>query len=160
MTTITPHNAVGMAGSASPRLAPQRRPAVHTTGPFRATLGATQAIHLTNEVPQELLLALLTKAPNLDGVNWIEVSAPDYERQSVSLIQQGMSYSANTVEVKFGLEEPAEGVTHIGLFKKDGTLAFYGTLVGMGYGPNPPSDFVFPAASLRCKTYGMKIVAG
>jgi hypothetical protein len=148
-----------MIGGPQQPLAPLRRLTTHILGPYRAVLAPTQAIQQTNEVPQELELALLTKAPNLDGLNWIELDAPGYARQDVTMTMAGMFYVANANEIVVSLEQTVEGVSHIGLFTKDGVLAFYGKLVGMGYGANAPAEFRFPVADLKGKAYAMKVVA-
>jgi hypothetical protein len=150
---------VGMSGSPNAQKLPPQpgQPTTHQLGPFRSVLAPTMATSLKGSAPAELFVGLLYKAPNLDGVGWVEVSERGYERQRIAMTQGGSMYLVNANPVKFAWGEFVSGVTHVGLFAADGELAFYGPMIGVGLGHSAPNEFEFVASSLRAKAQNVKL---
>jgi hypothetical protein len=150
---------VGMSGSPNAQKLPPQpgQPTTHQLGPFRSVLGPTMSTSLKGVVPAELFVGLLYRAPNLDGVDWIEVSERGYGRQRIAMTQGGSMYLVNANPVKFAWGEFVSGVTHVGLFTAEGELAFYGPMIGVGLGHAAPNEFEFVASSLRCKAQNVKL---
>src|SRR6185437_5723605 len=118
-------------------------------GPFRAVLAPAPWVSLIGEVPRELWVGLLTKAPDLDGNNWAELWDGSYERLPVTLTGSGLVYLVNANDIRFGFA--AVGVSHAALFTEAGRLAFYGALLGDREVRWPPSEFLFRGGSLKAK---------
>ncbi|HEY3949201.1 phage tail fiber protein [Phenylobacterium sp.] len=141
----------GRAGGGGPHLPPQSgRPTYHQIGPFNAILAPTLAQKTAPEIPTNLQVALLVKAPNPDGDFYEELSAEGYERQPITRVAHDSQFDANAEAVAFNVSGGAE-VGHVGLFDLEGKLRFYGRLVGQMTRTAVPCDFVFHSRSLKLK---------
>lgn len=126
------------------------RPAVYHASPFRAVLAPTMALRLRGRVPDTLWLGLLTKAPNLDGLNWVELSGGVYEREPLILASAGLQYQVNSADIVF-LGGGGGRVTHLGVFDDASQLCYYGACLGATFSAFPPADFRINAGSLKAK---------
>jgi len=129
---------------------PSGRPTVFHTSPFRAVLTPTIALRLRSQVPDSLWLGLLTKAPNLDGLHWVELSGGAYEREPLILASAGLQYRVNREDIVFRCGGGGR-VTHLGVFDDAGQLCYYGACLGATFSAFPPADFRINAGSLKAK---------
>lgn len=114
--------------------APQKRaPAAiqlnHSRGPHRAQIGPTAGTIAAGVYPEPLFLGLLTKLPASDGAHLIELDAPGYARQVISLAPRDATYFCVPRPILFEVHRmPA--IAGFGLFDQmmGGSICGYGAL--------------------------------
>lgn len=137
-------------GAATRHLPPQKgRPIEYPAGSFRADLSATLRTKLRGVMPDALSLGLLVKAPNADGDNYEELTAPGYERQLLATAHLNERHEANAEGVTLNIPAGLPPVFHVGLFDERGELCFYGRILHTLSSSQPPTRFEFRAYAVR-----------
>ncbi|TAJ72122.1 MAG: hypothetical protein EPO51_08375 [Phenylobacterium sp.] len=146
-------HAFGMCGiDGNRQLPPQEgRRVMYPQPPFWADLAPTLRQKIAASTPATLFLALLTTAPNADGLGEVELVVEGYRRVPFPWVHMNGSYDVNPHPLSIVLPQPSGAVTHVGLYDDLGELRFYGRILFMRHDWTPAREFDFLDHKVRMK---------
>lgn len=137
--------------------APQPKPVAapqlnHTQGPHRGQLGPTEAAIAAGGYPEPLFLGLLTKLPTSDGAHLIELDAPGYTRQLISLAARNATYFCVPRPILFEVHR-LPTIAGFGLFDQEtgGAICGYGAIGSRNLSREPVERIEVPTHQLLVK---------
>jgi hypothetical protein len=133
------------------------RPIDYPAGPFATTMAPTMRLKLSGNIPEQLFLMLLTKAPDADGNNFIAAV-----HDPVPVVRVPMNGTFDTIQhaVQVDLGDGVGAVTHAGLFNEGGELQYYGYLSGYRKSQQPARSFEFRAYEIKLRRFHMVDTTG
>lgn len=121
----------------------------HGRGPYRGQIGPTAATIANGFYPQPLYLGLLTKLPASDGTHLVELDAPGYARQSISLAPRNATHFCVPRPILFEVHR-LPVVAGFGLFDQEtgGAICGYGAIVSRDMSREPVERIEVPTHQL------------
>lgn len=129
-------------------------PKPQAPGSFKVLLGPTLFTKTNLTAPDKLYIGLLTKAPKIEGNGWVELDAPNYERQLLVAGPGTAAYQiGNRTKIEFGPmdEAPWPQATHAAAFDEAGTLLYYGLILPQTSGIRPTDMMEFHLQTVQVK---------
>lgn len=127
----------------------------HSQGPHRAQIGPTAGTIATGVYPEPLFLGLLTKLPASDGAHLIELNAPGYARQLISLAPRNAAYFCVPRPILFEVHR-LPVIAGFGLFDQEagGAICGYGAIGARNLSRDPVERIEVPTHQLLVRRVG------
>lgn len=121
----------------------------HSRGPHWGQIGPTAGTIAQGSYPERLYLGLLTKLPASDGAHLVELDAPGYARQLISLAPRNGTHFCVPRPILFEVHR-LPLVAGFGLFdhEADGAICGYGAIVSRNLSREPIERIEVPTHQL------------
>lgn len=128
----------------------------HSQGPHRAQIGPTAGTIAAGAYPEPLFLGLLTKLPASDGAHLIELDAPGYARQLISLAPRNATYFCVPRPILFEVHR-LPVIAGFGLFDQEtgGAICGYGAVGSRNLSREPVERIEVPSHQLLIRRLKM-----
>jgi hypothetical protein len=143
--------------------APQARPSPaprlnHMKGPHQAQISPTSGTIAAGDYPNTLFLGLLTKLPVSDGAHLVELDAPDYFRQTITVVPRNVTQLCVPRPVVFEVHR-LPVIAGFGLFDQltGGSICGYGAIYSRDLSTTPVERIEVASHQLlvkRCRPSG------